>query len=148
MALAHETIVAFGRSVSEDAGSEQSGDLYQRARGETRDIALEIESLSRSAVPTHFLGEQIVALSLMITAMKYSIDAQGPDEAFLVGVVGACDELYRHHLLVLEGMQQSETNAIEVISLLKSQGHEGSKVDINQLCTAVAKVASGLPSIF
>ena len=55
-----------------------------------------VESMGRSDPPSRWLGEQVVALSLMITAMKYGVLSEGSDEEFLAGAVGACDELYRH----------------------------------------------------
>jgi len=146
--LAHETVVDFGRAVIDDPESSESVDLYNRGRSQTKDIAQGIESLPRNFHPTSFLGEQVVALSLMITAMKYSVVAQGSDEEFLVSVLVASDDLYRHNLLVLQAMRQSEARAVEVFAQLRAENHDGSRVDINQLCNAVAEVASGLPSIY
>ena len=146
LARCHDTVVSFGREAIAPGGTTQYRDLYEQGRAETRAAAQTIEKLAHDAPPTRWLGEQVVALSLMVTSIRYGMVASGSDEQFLAEVVRDSDELYRHHLLVLEALRDSEGQAIEVLALLRRNAHPGSKVDINQLCVAVRPLAGRLTS--
>ena len=147
MTLVLQSHLDWGRALVEtDPASEFTMELERRGRNSTQAAALIIESMNRREPAVGYLAEQVVALSLMTTSIKYLYRADGADAELLADAAHDCDALFRHNLLVLDAIHQSGYSAIETIAGLQQSGHEGSHVDVNALVASVSKVTTRLAS--